>query len=240
MVRSAGWRQGARAALQLADSPNRFLSTVQIGISLVGVLAGAFGGATLAGPLADALRAIPALEPYAGAVAFGTVMVAITYLTLIIGELVPKRLAPNGAEAVASRVAGPMRLISAITAPAVWFLSVSTEGVLRLLGVRRTGAPPVSEQEVEILMEGAQAGVFEEEERDLVQRALKLDDRPVRELMTPQPNVVWLDAHDPPEETLRQTREAGHSFFPVARRDLDDLLGIASEEHATTRPAASA
>ena len=141
MVRSAGWRQGARAALQLADSPNRFLSTVQIGISLVGVLAGAFGGATLAGPLADALRAIPALEPYAGAVAFGTVMVAITYLTLIIGELVPKRLAPNGAEAVASRVAGPMRLISAITAPAVWFLSVSTEGVLRLLGVRRTGAP---------------------------------------------------------------------------------------------------
>jgi putative hemolysin len=233
--------RGSRAALQLADSPNRFLSSVQIGLYLVGVLAGAFGGATLAGPLADALRAIPALEPYAGAVAFGTVMVAITYLTLIIGELVPKRLALNGAEAVASRVAGPMRLISAITAPAVWFLSVSTEGVLRLLGVRRTGAPLVSEQEVEILMEeGAQAGVFEEEERDLVHRALKLDDRPVRELMTPQPNVVWLDADDPPEETLRHTREARHSFFPVARRDLDDLLGIASEGHATTRPAASA
>jgi putative hemolysin len=108
--------RGARAAMQLADSPNRFLSTVQIGISLVGVLAGAFGGATLAGPLADALRTIPALEPYAGPVAFGTVVVAITYLSLIIGELVPKRLALNGAEVVASRVAGPMRLISAITA----------------------------------------------------------------------------------------------------------------------------
>src|SRR5215216_2050672 len=230
--------RGARAALRLAESPNRFLSTVQIGISLVGVLAGAFGGATLAQPLADALRAVPALAPYAGPVAFGTVVVAITYLSLIIGELVPKRLALSGAEAVASRVAGPMRLLSAITAPAVWFLSVSTEGVLRLLGAHRTGAPPVSEQEVEILMEeGAQAGVFEEEERDLVRRALRLDDRPVRELMTPRPNVVWLDADDQPEEILRRAREAGHSFFPVARRDLDDLLGIASVKEAWARQA---
>jgi putative hemolysin len=230
--------RGARAALRLAESPNRFLSTVQIGISLVGVLAGAFGGATLARPLADTLRAVPALAPYAGPVAFGTVVVAITYLSLIIGELVPKRLALSGAEAVASRVAGPMRLLSAITAPAVWFLSVSTEGVLRLLGARRTGAPPVSEQEVEILMEeGAQAGVFEEEERDLVRRALRLDDRPVRELMTPRPNVVWLDADDPPEEILRRVRDAGHSFFPVARGDLDDLLGIASVKEAWARQA---
>jgi putative hemolysin len=166
------------------------------------------------------------------------VVVAITYLSLIIGELVPKRLALNGAEAVASRVAGPMRLLSVITAPAVWFLSVSTEGVLRLLGVRRTGAPPVSEQEVEILMEeGAQAGVFEEEERDLVRRALRLDDRPVRELMTPRPNVVWLDADDQPEEILRRAREAGHSFFPVARRDLDDLLGITSVKETWARQA---
>ena len=230
--------RGARAALRLAESPNRFLSTVQIGISLVGVLAGAFGGATLAQPLADALRAVPALAPYAGPVAFGTVVVAITYLSLIIGELVPKRLALSGAEAVASRVAGPMRLLSAITAPAVWFLSVSTEGVLRLLGAHRTGAPPVSEQEVEILMEeGAQAGVFEEEERDLVRRALRLDDRPVRELMTPRPNVVWLDADDPPEEILRRARDVGHSFFPVARGDLDDLLGIASVKEDWARQA---
>src|ERR671920_2171830 len=172
--------RGARTALELADDPTRFLSTVQIGISLIGVLAGAFGGATLAEPLSSALRSVPGLAPYSWPVAFGAVVVAITYLSLIIGELVPKRLALNGAEAVASRVSGPMRLLSAITAPAVWFLSVSTEGVLRLLGIRRTGAPPVSEQEVEILMEeGAQAGVFEEEESDLVRRALRLDDRPV-------------------------------------------------------------
>ena len=221
--------RGARAALEMAASPNRFLSTVQIGISLIGVLAGAFGGAALAGPLAETLRGVPWLAPYAGPLAFGAVVVAITYLSLIIGELVPKRLALNGAEAVAARVAGPMRLLSAITSPAVWFLSASTEGVLRLLRVRQTNASPVSEQEVEILMEeGARAGVFEKEERELVARALRLDDRPVRELMTPRPSVVWLDADEPPEEVLRLARESRHSYFPVARGDLDNLLGLAS------------
>jgi putative hemolysin len=230
--------RGARAALELADSPNRFLSTVQIGISLIGVLAGAFGGATLAGPLAGALRGVPALAPYAGSVAFGAVVVAITYLSLILGELVPKRLALNGAEVVASRVSGTMRLISTITSPAVWFLSASTEAVLGLLRARSTPESPVSEQEVEILMEeGARAGVFEEEERDLVRRALQLDDRPVRELMTPRPKVAWLDADDPQEEVLRQAREAGHSYYPVARGDLDDLLGIASVKDAWVRQA---
>jgi putative hemolysin len=230
--------RGARAALELADSPNRFLSTVQIGISLIGVLAGAFGGATLARPLAGALRGVPALAPYAGSVAFGAVVVAITYLSLILGELVPKRLALNGAEVVASRVSGPMRLISTITSPAVWFLSASTEAVLGLLRARSTPESPVSEQEVEILMEeGARAGVFEEEERDLVRRALQLDDRPVHELMTPRPKVAWLDADDPQEEVLRQAREAGHSYYPVARGDLDDLLGIASVKDAWVRQA---
>jgi putative hemolysin len=230
---------GARAALALADSPTRFLSTVQIGISLIGVLAGAFGGAALAGPLAEALRGVPPLAPYAGPIAFGAVVVAITYLSLIVGELVPKRLALNGPETVVSRVAGPMRLLSAITSPAVWFLSASTEGVLGLLGVRQTDAAPVSEQEVEILMEeGARAGVFEEEERDLVARALRLDDRPVRELMTPRPNVVWLDAEDPPLEVLRLARESRHSYFPVARGGLDNLLGLASVKDDWARGAA--
>jgi putative hemolysin len=231
--------KGARAALELAQTPNRFLSTVQIGISLIGVLAGAFGGATIAEPLAGALRAVvPVLAPYAGPIAFGTVVVGITYLSLILGELVPKRLALNGAEVVASRVAGPMRLISVVTSPAVWFLSASTDAVLRLLRVRSTPESPVSEQEVEILMEeGARAGVFEEEERDLVQRALGLDDRPVRELMTPRPEVVWLDADGPQEEVLREAREAGHSYFPVARGDLDDLLGITSVKDTWARQA---
>jgi putative hemolysin len=211
---------------------------VQIGISLIGVLAGAFGGATLAEPLADSLRAVPAIAPYAGPIAFGAVVVAITYLSLILGELVPKRLALNGPEGVAARVAGPMRLISRITAPAVWFLSASTEAVLRLLRVRSAPESPVSEQEVEILMEeGARAGVFEEDERNLVRRALRLDDRPVRELMAPRPKIIWLDANDSQEEVLRQAREARHSYFPVARGDLDDLLGIVSVKDAWSRQA---
>jgi putative hemolysin len=230
--------KGARTALELADSPNRFLSTVQIGISLIGVLAGAFGGATIAEPLAGALRVVPVLAPYAGPIAFGIVVVGITYLSLILGELVPKRLALNGAEVVASRVAGPMRLLSIITSPVVWFLSFSTETVLRLLRVRHPAESPVTEQEVEILMEeGARAGVFEDEERDLVRSALQLDDRPVRELMTPRPKVVWLDADDPPEEIRRLVAESRNSYFPVARGDLDDLLGIASVKDAWTRQA---
>jgi len=230
--------KGAQTALELADSPNRFLSTVQIGISLIGILAGAFGGAALAEPLANALRTVPALAPYAGPVAFGMVVVAITYLSLILGELVPKRLALNNAEGVASRVSGLMRLISVITSPAVWFLSASTDAVLWLLRVRSTPEVPVSEQEVEILMEeGARAGVFEEEERDLVRRALRLDDRPVRELMTPRPKVVWLDAELPQEEIRHLAAESRHSYFPIARGDLDDLLGIASVKDAWEREA---
>jgi putative hemolysin len=173
-ARRAGLKQradrgdsGARSALDLADSPNRFLSTVQIGISLIGVLSGAVGGAALADPLAGVLSsAVPGLAPYAEAVTFAVVVGTITYLTLILGELVPKRLALNAAETVASRVAGPMRLLSTLASPAVWFLGVSTDAVLRLLRVRPSEEPLVSEREVEILLEeGARMGVFEVEER---------------------------------------------------------------------------
>ena len=227
---------GARAALELAVEPTRFLSTVQIGISLIGVLAGALGGATIAEPLAEALHAVPVLTPYAWPIAFGVVVVGITYLSLIIGELVPKRLALNDPEAVASRVAGPMRLLSSLASPGVWLLTTSTEAVLRLLGIRRFEEAPVTEQEVEVLLEeGARRGVFEEEERDLVRQALRLDDRPVRELMTPRPKVVWLAPDDPPEENRRRVAESRHSHFPVARGDLNDLLGVASVKDAWAR-----
>ena len=240
-ARKAGLRQradagdnGARSALELASSPNRFLSTVQIGISLIGVLSGAVGGAAIAEPLAGALsNAVPGLAPYAGAISFGVVVSSITYLSLILGELVPKRLALNGAEAVASRVAGPMRALSTLASPAVWFLGVSTDAVLRLLRVRPSAEPPISEREVEILLEeGARAGVFEDEEKDLTRRALRLDDRPVRALMTPRPKMVWLDADDPPEEQRRLIAESRHAYYPVARGDLDDLLGVASIKDA--------
>jgi putative hemolysin len=222
-----------RTALELADEPTRFLSTVQIGISLIGVLAGAFGGATLAEPLSGVLSRVPGLAPYSWAVAFGIVVAGITYLSLIIGELVPKRLALNDPEAVASRVAPLMRFLSTLASPGVWLLSASTEVVLRLLRARRSDDPSITEQEVEaLLVEGESAGVFEEEERELVGRALRLDDRPVRELMTPRPRIVWLNTEDPPQEHRRQVVEHRHSYYPVARGDLDNLLGLASVKDA--------
>lgn len=235
--RAEGGSGGARAALELAEDPNRFLSTVQIGISLIGVLAGAFGGAALAGPLADALRTVPALAPYAHPLAFAIVVGAITYLSLVVGELAPKRFALGAPESVASVVARPMRMISVLASPVVWFLGASTDVVLRLLGVGSNAEPPVSEQELEILLEeGARAGVFEEEERDLARRALRFDDTPVRELMTPRPGIVWLDADDPPEEHRRVVAESRHSWFPVARGDLDGLLGLASAKDPWAHP----
>ena len=227
--RAQGGDRGARTALELAEEPNRFLSTVQIGISLIGVLAGAFGGAALAGPLAEILQAVPVLAPYAELVAFAVVVGAITYLSLVVGELVPKRLALGAQETVASLVARPMRFLSTLASPVVWFLGASTDAMLRLLRISPSVEEPVSEQEVEILLEeGARARIFEEEERDLARRALQLDDRPVRELMTPRPKIVWLDADDPPEEHRRVVAESRHSWFPVARGDLDDLLGLVS------------
>src|SRR5215213_1861187 len=228
--------RGARTALELTDEPTRFLSTVQIGISLIGVLAGAFGGATLAEPLAGVLGGVPGLAPNSWAVAFVVVVAAITYLSLVLGELVPKRLALNDPEAVSSRVARPMRFLSILASPGVWLLSASTEVVLRLLGARRSEDPPVTEQEFAArLEEGERAGVFEEEERELVGRALRLDDRPVRELMTPRPRIVWLNTTDPPQEHRRLMVEHRHSYYPVASGDLDNLLGLASVKDAWAR-----
>jgi putative hemolysin len=225
--------RGARTALELADDPTRFLSTVQIGISLIGVLAGAFGGATLAEPLSGALSRVPGLASYSWLVAFGIVVATITYLSLIIGELVPKRLALNDPETAASRLARPMRFLSTLAYPGVWLLATSTEVVLRLLRARRSDDPPITEQEVEtLLVEGERAGVFEEEERELVGRALRLDDRSVRELMTPRPRIIWLDTEDPPQEHRRLVVEHRHSYYPVARGDLDNLVGLASVKDA--------
>ena len=156
-------------------------------------------------------------------------MVAITYLSLIIGELVPKRLALNNPETVASRMAQPMRSLSTLGSPGVWLLTASTELVIRLLGARRSEDPPITEREVEaLLVEGERAGVFEQEERELVGRALRLDDLPVSELMTPRPRIIWLNTEDPPQEHRRLVAESRHSYYPVARGDLDNLVGLAS------------
>ncbi|MBD2346249.1 hemolysin family protein [Anabaena subtropica] len=217
----------ARAALKLAESPNNFLSTIQIGISLIGILTGAFGGATIASRLVVYVRLIPFLVPYSEAIAFGIVVLLITYLSLIIGELVPKRLALNNPERIATVVALPMRALAALASPAVHLLSASTEMVLRVLGITPSVEPQVTEEEIKILIEqGTEAGTFEEAEQNMVERVFRLGDRPVTSLMSPRPDIIWLDLDDTPEENRQKMSENGYSRYPVCQGGLDNVLGI--------------
>ncbi|MBI2877726.1 MAG: HlyC/CorC family transporter [Candidatus Tectomicrobia bacterium] len=218
---------GARMALELANAPSRFLATIQIGITLVGVLAGAFGGATLAEKLAVALRPIQPLAPYSEAMSIGLVVLGITYLSLVVGELVPKHLALNHAEQVASAVASPMRALSVVAAPFVHLLSLSTEAVLRVLGTRPSSEPQVTEEEIKIMIEqGTEVGVFHPAEQEMVRRVFRLGDLKVEALMTPRTEIVWLDLQDPPEENQRKITTSGHSRFPVAQGSLDNVRGL--------------
>jgi len=220
---------GAAAALELAGDPTQFLSTVQIGITVIGILAGAFGGATLAGPLAEIFADIPLIAPYSGPLAVATVVAAITYLTLVVGELVPKRVAMSNAERIASRVARPMQLLSTAVTPLVRLLSISTEAVLRVLGVRKPAGPEVTEEDIRGLIgQATREGIFHEAEQDMVESVFRLGDRRVSVLMTPRPEIVAVDVEDPDAENWQKMIESGHVYFPVYREHLDNLLGIVS------------
>jgi putative hemolysin len=172
--------RAAQAALRLIEAPTNFLSTVQIGITLIGILAGAISGATLAEKVAPYVARIPWLAPYSETFSLAVMVALVTYLSLVIGELVPKRLALNNPEGIAMRVAEPMRWLSLLALPLVRLLALSTEGLLRLLGVRPADEPPVTEEELKsLLRQGTEAGVFEQAEQQLVRQALDLDDRRV-------------------------------------------------------------
>ena len=217
----------ADAALELANNPDRFLSTVQIGITLVGVLAGAFGGATIAEQIGFRLSDVPALASYGEAIGVGIVVLAITYLSLVFGELVPKRLALNNPERIASLVARPMRLLSVMASPFVRLLSLSTGTVLKLMRIRPATEPLVMEEEIKFLLEqGTQAGVFEETEQDMVESVFRLGDRRVSSLMTPRLDIVWLDADAPDEVIRRRITESHFSRFPVCRGSIDSVMGV--------------
>lgn len=219
----------AATALKLANEPTPFLSTVQIGITLVGIFAGAFGGATVAEELASYLLEIPALAPYSDALSITLIVLVITYLTLIFGELVPKRLALNNAEAIASHVAKPMFFLSVIAKPLVVILSYSTETVLRLMRVRKTTGPPVTEEEIKIMLEeGTEAGVFERAELSMIEGVFDIGDRRVESLMTHRTDIIALDLDDPVDENMRKMIESGRSNFPAYERDLDNVVGMVS------------
>jgi putative hemolysin len=216
----------AAAALELAETPNLFLSTVQIGVTLVAVASGALGGASLSTRLAVVLARVPWLAPYSESLALVAVLAVITYLSVVIGELVPKRLAMSRPEQIASLMARPMRAFATISAPVVHLLSISTRLLTRLLGIGHDGEPPVTDEEIESLFrEGTEAGVFEEAEQDMVKGVLMLGDRRASALMTPRPEIVWLDVSDTCEDLLAKLAEFRHSRFPVAEGSLDNIVG---------------
>ena len=218
---------GAAAALALADDPQRFLPTVQVGITLVGILAGAFGGARLSGVLAELLRLVPALAPVAQEVAFTLVVVLITYLSLILGELVPKQLALRHPEAIATVVARPLAWLSRATGPVVWLLSTSSSLVLRLFGRYDPSDQAVTEEEVKAMVaEGATSGAIETEERHMIERVLRLADKPVRALMTPRTELEWIDRTAPPEDVAARLRASGVTRFVVADGRVDNVVGV--------------
>ena len=216
----------AEAALALAQEPNRFLSTVQVGITLIGVLTGAFGGATIAEQIAIVIRQTP-LAAYANAIAFGLVVIVTTYLSLILGELVPKRLALQHPERIAALIARPMNTLSRLTSPLITFLSGSTDAVLLLLGVRASNEPPVTEEEIKTMMQqGIEAGVFEEAEHDMVSGIFRLGDQRVGALMTPRTEVHWLNLRDTEAENRAKIKESVFSRLPVCDGDMDHVVGL--------------
>jgi putative hemolysin len=219
--------KASQTALNLMSNPNIFLSTIQIGITLIGVLSGAVGGATISEVLAAKFSQIPALEEYSEALGLGIVVVIITILSLWLGELVPKRIALHNPEQIARFVAEPMFFISKIFSPAVKILSFSTDLILKLFGVKASNDPPITEEEFQVLLDqGTQAGVFEESEQDMVEGVFSLGEQRVYSLMTPRTEIVWLDIENSIEEIRTKIAENEYSRFPVRQDTLDVILGI--------------
>jgi putative hemolysin len=220
---------GARLALELAESPNRFLSTVQIGITLIGVVAGVFGGATLAEDLAGWLSGIPALQEYAHQMALVLVVGTITFLSLVVGELAPKRIGLGYAEAIACRSARFMTRLSRAVHPLVRILSWSTDGLLKFLPFRTGSEQTVSEDEIKGLMrEGLRAGAFNRVESEMVSNVLDLDRLVVSDIMTPRPKIIWLSKQDTHESIWHKIVVSRHSQFPVYDGSRDHVVGVVS------------
>jgi putative hemolysin len=220
---------GAEAAQVLHEDPTKFLSTVQIGITSIGVLNGIVGEAAFSQPLAIWLNGVLPLMTVGAASISATALVvlSITFLTIIFGELVPKRLGQMYPERVAVLVARPMNLLSTATRPFVWLLSACTEATLRLLGIRNAPSRSVTEEEIAAsLEEGLDAGVIEAQEHQMVRNVFRLDDRQIGSMMIPRTEITWLDQHAPLDELLSQMTENGHSRYPVCRDGLDDVVGV--------------
>jgi putative hemolysin len=219
--------RSARAAIALAESPTRFLSTVQVGITLIGILSGAYGGATLAGQLAVFLGGYPAIAAYSEGIAVAIVVVALSYASVIVGELVPKRIALSNPERFAALVARPMTMLSRAAGPAVTALELTSNVLMKLFRIPQTGDTQVTEADVSAMVAaGTASGVFEPAERRMVERVFRLDDEPVMTMMTPRRDIVWLDVNDTLEAHYDLIREHPYSRFPICEGSLDRVIGI--------------
>jgi len=219
----------ARVAMRMFESPTRFLSTVQVGITLIGIVAGVFGGATLARELASALGEISWLAPYAHGLSLTIVICAITFLSLVIGELVPKRLALNQPERFTLLLARPMHFLSVCAGPVITLLSVTTEFVFKLFRIRNGAEPSVTDEEIKTLIEqGHHAGVFHRSEIHMVEGVMRLDQLTVADLMTSREKMVWLDIDESDEVNWRKVVANGHTYFPVYQKRRDNVLGLVS------------
>lgn len=217
----------AAVAVQLGEDPTRFLSTIQIGITSIGILNGIVGEAALAGPLAVWLQGWGADQDFSEIGATVLVVVVITYVSIVVGELVPKRIGQINPEGIARLVARPMNMLAILSRPFVLFLSNSTALLLRLLGQRETRGPSVTEEEIHaMLVEGSAAGVIEKNEHDMVRNVFRLDDRQLGSLMVPRSEIVWLDINRPLDESLALITESDHARFPVCRDGLENILGV--------------
>lgn len=219
--------RSAQTALDISENPNNFLSTIQIGITLIGILSGALGGAALSSQLGDKLQTITWLAPYSEELSFAIVVLLTTYFSLVIGELIPKRLGMNAPEKISATVALPMKFLSAITSPIVKLLSTSTDLGLKILGIEASKDPIITEEEIKVLMkQGTQSGIFESAEEDMVTGIFRLGGRYIDSIMTPRTEIDWIDLEEPFEVILKQVIDSNHSSFPVAVGELDNVVGI--------------
>lgn len=225
--RAGRGQKGARTALLLLENPTKLLSAIQVGITMIGVLTGVVGGAALADELAALAAGVPLLAPYSETIGIGIVVLVITYFTLIFGELIPKRVALTRPDAYASALAGPLWLLAKVGSPLIFILTRSTDGLLRLAGLNLPDEPVLVDEEIRnILNEGTRSGSVDMVEKRMVESVLRLDDSRVGALLTPRTEIEWIDLNGTPEEARELILSTGHSVYPVAREELDDVVGF--------------
>jgi len=217
----------AKVALDLANSPNKFLSTVQIGITLIGILTGIYSGEKITNDVQGFVAGFQIFKPYADSIGVGIVVVILTFFSLVLGELLPKRIGLNYPEAIAKGVAVPMKMVSIITMPFIWLLTKSTDGILNILKIKPTADGKVTEEEIKaIIKEGTEGGEVQEIEQDIVERVFHIGDRKINSLMTHRQSIVYLSYQDTVEELKSKMLEELHSFYPVCKENMDDVEGV--------------